>query len=191
MVLLNKNGRKSIGLQKPEKFRWLLYALLLGIALGLLVYFLGVWLHGTTEHHWYVYIAKSYTLPAEALTGTDKHIYFAIFAVIGMTFSPIGEELLYRGLIHQSFVQKFGQNYASVIDSLAFAVVHLAHFGILYTATGWQFPLLPALLWMAIIFFTGRLFFYCKQKTGAIYGAMACHAGFNLGMTYTIFYYIL
>lgn len=189
-ILLSKVGRNNIGLTKPTNYLWLGAVFILGIAIGLIVYMLGYYLYGSTPNNWYVYIADSYRLPAEALAG-QKQIYFIIFALIGMTFSPIGEELLYRGLIHQSFIKRFGDNYASVFDSLAFAIVHIAHFGLIYTAMGWHFLYRPGLQWVAITYFAARLFYYSKKKTGSIYGAIACHAGFNVGMTYTIFYYIL
>ena len=139
-----------------------------------------------------MYISNSYSaIPLGELKGTNKLLYFGMFAVIGMTFSPIGEELLYRGLIHQGFVSKFGNNKASVLDSLAFAVVHLAHFGIIYFAGTWFVLFIPGILWMVLMFFTSRIFFYCKSKSGSIYGAIISHAGFNFAMTYFIFYYIL
>ena len=108
-----------------------------------------------------------------------------------MTFSPIGEELLYRGLIHQCFVPRYGRNKASIIDSLAFGITHLAHFGLIFSLGEWQFLPIPALLWVLLTFVSSRLFYYCKQKSGSIYGAILCHAGFNLAMTYFIFYHIL
>ena len=108
-----------------------------------------------------------------------------------MLFSPIGEEFLYRGVIHQAFVPKFGEVKASTIDSLAFAFTHLAHFGIVYLATGWEFLFAPAVIWVAMMYFASRLFFWCKRKSGSIWGAVAAHAGFNLGMTYCIIYLIL
>jgi len=43
-----------------------------------------------------------------------------------MLFSPIGEEFLYRGIVHGSFVSRFGEWRASVFDSLAFALTHVA-----------------------------------------------------------------
>jgi hypothetical protein len=107
-----------------------------------------------------------------------------------MTFSPFGEELMYRGLIHQSFVSKLGNNKASIIDSLAFAVVHLAHFGFVYSSLHWNFLFVPAILWVTFMFLTSRMFFYCKTKSQSIYGAIICHAGFNFAMTYFIFYHI-
>jgi len=167
------------------------YAFTLGALTCVAVYFLGIWLYGNTLSNWLVYIAKSYqgSLPPDF--EASKQLYFIIFAIISVTFSPIGEELLYRGLIHESFVKRMGEQKASIVDSAAFAITHLAHFGILYTITGWEFRFLPALLWMLLMFFTSRVFFYCKQRAGSIYAAVLCHAGFNLAMTYFIFYHIL
>ncbi|MGB5271839.1 MAG: CPBP family intramembrane glutamic endopeptidase, partial [Eudoraea sp.] len=172
--------------------KWLGISFVLGVFASTIIFFLGKYLYQESIENWFVYISKSYSsIPVDELKGDNKLVYFAMFAVIGMTFSPIGEELLYRGLIHQSFVPKFGNNKASILDSLAFAIVHLAHFGIVHTNGNWKFLFVPAFLWMTLMFLTSRLFFYSKNKTGSIYGAILSHAGFNFAMTYFIFYYIL
>ena len=105
-----------------------------------------------------------------------------------MTFSPIGEELMYKGMIHQSLVNKFGDKTASIIDSSAFGVTHLAHFGLVYEFDEWNILFLPAILWVTLIFITGLIFNFCKDKTESILGAILSHAGFNFAMTYFIFY---
>ncbi|MGB5170465.1 MAG: CPBP family intramembrane glutamic endopeptidase [Eudoraea sp.] len=190
-VLLNKAGQKLIGIRKPRNYRWLLPSFLLGILACSFVFALGIYLYELQIENWFVYISKSYGgIPQESLSGNDKTIHFLVLVLTGMTFSPIGEELLYRGLIHQSFVPLFGDNKASIIDSLAFAVVHLAHFGLIFSTGGWKFVFIPAMIWMALMFFSSRLFFYCKKKANSIYGAIVCHAGFNFAMTYFIFYHI-
>ncbi len=190
-VLLTKQGRRTMGMKKPKNYIWLIYSFFFGIIICTLVYLIGSWLYQSSIDNWFVYISNSYSsIPTDALEGSNRNSYFIIFAVIGMTFSPIGEELLYRGLIHQSLVSRFGNNKASIIDSLAFAITHLAHFGIIYSNNTWKFILIPALLWVIIIYFTGRLFHFCKAKTNSIYGAVICHAGFNLTMIYFIFYHI-
>jgi uncharacterized protein len=191
-LLLKKEGRIIIGLKRPRSIKWLFYSFLMGISACILIFFLGKYLYQSTIENWFVYISNSYgSIPADGLKGGNKLIYFIIFAVIGMTFSPIGEELLYRGLIHQSFVPKIGGNKASILDSLAFAIVHLAHFGLVYVGGSWKVLFFPAVLWMILMFLASRLFFYCKSKTESIYGAIICHAGFNFAMTYFIFYHIL
>lgn len=191
-LLLKKEGRKMIGITWTNKVQWLVISFVLGILACTIVFFLGYYLYQDTIENWFVYISNSYgNIPINELTGKDRHIFFVLFALIGMTFSPIGEELVYRGLIHQSFVPGFGNNKASIFDSLAFATVHLAHFGIVFTDGYWKVLVVPAILWMTLMFLTSRLFFYCKNKSESIYGAIAGHAGFNLAMTYFIFYHII
>ncbi len=189
-VLLNRNGRKAIGIRMPSSIRWVVYGFLMGIAGSVIMYLIGELFYGDTLHNWFVYIAGTYDAPGINLE-ENRLAIFLIFATVSMTFSPIGEEFLYRGLIHASFVPRFGENKASLLDSLAFAITHLAHFGIVYVATGWDFYPMPALIWVTMMFLASRLFFIVKQRSGSIWGAILTHAGFNLGMTYIIIYCIL
>ena len=190
-LLLKRDGRKQIGICKPKKYQWLIYAFVLGMVAAAIGYFIATFIYSHAIENWYVYISKSYRITPNQLQGSNRSIYFAIFAGTSMIFSPIGEELLYRGLIHESFVPQFGENKASIIDSSAFALTHLAHFGFVYTAGKWQFFLVPALLWVIFMFLTSRLFYFFRKKSGSIYGALLGHAGFNLTMTYFIFYHIM
>ena len=190
-VLLTKQGRHETGMVKPGHWGWLFYGLLAGVILSLLVGFAGQLLYNQNPQNWYVYISRSYTLPEFSPDGPAKFHFFLIFAVIGMTFSPFGEELLYRGIIHQSFKRRFSDQGASVIDSAAFSITHLAHFGFIYVDGSWSFTVIPSLLWMFFMFVAGRLFFVIRQKSGSVLGAIATHAGFNLGMTWYIFYVLL
>lgn len=107
-----------------------------------------------------------------------------------MLFSPIGEEFLYRGVVHGSFIAKYGEVKASIFDGLAFALTHLAHFGIIYQAGSWDFYMVPALLWVVSMFTVSQVFFRCKLMCDSIFGAVFSHAGFNFAMMYFIFYYI-
>lgn len=191
-VLLTKRGRRLIGIKGTNKFAWLGGSFVLGALVCTIVYLMGDLLFHDSIENWFVYISRSYSnIHVDVLRGDNQIIYFAMFALTGMTFSPFGEELLYRGLIHQSFVPKFGHNRASILDSIAFALVHLAHFGIVFADGSWSLLFVPAILWVTLMFFTSRLFYYCKLKAGSIYGAILGHAGFNFAMTYFIFYHIL
>lgn len=188
-IFLTSLGRGLIGIVKPLKPKWLLYSLMTGALFSLVVYQSGEWLFGNTSSNWFVYLSNAYQNPQ--LSHFSKHIQFIIYGLIGITFSPIGEELFYRGLVHQCFVKSFGENKASMIDSAAFAFTHLAHFGILYLGSGYFFKPFPAVLWLVFMFMASRLFFLFKLQTGSIWGAVLGHAGFNLGMTYLIVYHIL
>jgi membrane protease YdiL (CAAX protease family) len=191
LIFLTKEGRRSIGIKKPVNYHWLFYAFIAGITLCTIVYFVGIGLFGHTFNNWFVYIAKSYNTKNILFNYQQRLAYFLIYACTAMTFSPIGEELFYRGIVHGSFAVRLGEKWASVADGAAFALTHLAHFGIVYIFGGWQFLFLPAMLWVLFMFLSSLLFFYCKVKTGSIAGAIICHAGFNLAMIYLIFYHIL
>ncbi|WP_194778117.1 CPBP family intramembrane glutamic endopeptidase [Pararhodonellum marinum] len=189
-VLLNRTGRKTIGIVRPKNGFRLIEAFMAGLAFGLLVYCLGQLLFGQTLQNWYCYISQSYQFPTEEWR-ENRLMYFSIFALVGMTFSPIGEEFFYRGLVHESIAVDLGQKNASFWDSLAFSLTHLAHFGIVWTGLGWTVFWIPALIWMAMIFLLGKVFYWYRVKSQSIWGAVLSHAGFNLAMTWTIFYLIL
>ena len=186
-VFLSKYGRKKAGITRPGKYKRLLPAFAAGLIVSILLYFLGHYLYGNSIENWYMYIGKSYHIPA----GIDQHnkaILFAVMTFTGMTFSPIGEELFFRGIVHSSFAKSIGENKASVVDSSAFALTHISHFGLVFIHQQWHFLTIPAIIWVSGMFLVSVLFFFFKRYTGSLAGAMICHAAFNLGMIYCIFY---
>jgi membrane protease YdiL (CAAX protease family) len=191
LIFLTKEGRRHIGIVKPSNYYWLLYSFIAGVVICFTVYLIGVLLFKHTLSNWFVYMFKSYSIPGNFLTDSQRQVFFIIGAFTGITFSPIGEEFLYRGLIHESFVKKLGEQGASRADSLAFALTHLSHFGIVYISGTWSFLFIPAVIWVLLMFISSRIFFICKQKTGSILGAIISHAAFNLTMMYLIFYHLL
>jgi len=186
-IFLNKNGRKQIGITKTKNRNWLLIAFISGLTASVLLYLLGQSLYGNTYENWYTYIGRSYNIPA-GLNKSDKAILFSIMAITGMTFSPIGEELFFRGIVHSSFAKTMGDKKASIVDSSAFAITHISHFGLVFTNNHWKFLTTPTFIWVLAMFFVSLLFFVCKKYSGSIIGAIVCHAAFNLGMIYCIFY---
>ncbi|HBH24493.1 MAG TPA: CPBP family intramembrane metalloprotease [Cytophagales bacterium] len=186
-LLLNKKGKRLIGISRPESLKWIFYGALLGILICTLTYWTGNLLYGDSLNNWFMYISRSYGVEQDLLY-ENRWMYFGIFSLMGITFSPLGEELLYRGLIHECFVDKYGDNQASQIDSLAFAFAHLAHFGLLYVEGEWSFRFLPALLWIFFMFLASRAFYFVRVKTESIAGAIVAHAAFNLAMTYYIIF---
>lgn len=186
-IFLNKYGRKNIGIKGTGKIGGLILSLIIGIAFSLLLYIIGIELYGNSYQNWYEYVGKSYNIP-KGISGNDKSTMFAIMASTGMIFSPIGEELFFRGIVHGSFAKSIGDKKASVVDSLAFATTHIAHFGLVFVSGIWNFYLIPTIIWVIGMFLVSVLFFKMKKLTSSLLGAIFCHAGFNLGMIYSIFY---
>ena len=111
-------------------------------------------------------------------------------AITGMIFSPIGEELFFRGIVHSAFAASIGDKKASVVDGSAFALTHISHFGLVFINHQWSFLSMPTLIWVISMFLVSLLFFVFKKYSGSIIGAIICHAAFNLGMIYCIFYWM-
>lgn len=190
-LLLTRAGRMHIGLVRPARWRWIVPAVIAGVAMALTVYAGATSLWGHTLSNPFAYIALSYTNVPASPSEVDRLIYFIVFAVIGMLFSPIGEEVLYRGIAHESFAAGLGDRRAALIDAGAFAVTHLAHFGVVFVASAWAFLPLPALFWVAAMFLASLMFYGFRKLTGSLVGAIAAHAGFNLAMNWVIFFAII
>lgn len=186
-IFLSKHGRYQIGVKKPASYSWLIIAICIGLTFSIFLYFLGESLYGKSYENWYQYISKSYNISVD-INEQTKLITFGISAFIGMTFSPIGEELFFRGIVHSSFANSLGNKKASIIDSSAFAIVHISHFGLVFHNQQWEFLIMPTAIWVLCMFLVSILFYYCREKSGSILGSILCHSAFNLGMTYCIFY---
>lgn len=186
-VFLSKYGRKEIGIRKSINLKWLFIAFAFGLIASLSLHFLGTLLYENSFQNWYQYVAKSYKIPIN-ISPTDRNIMFSIMAITGITFSPIGEELFFRGIIHSSFAKSIGDKKASLVDSSAFALTHISHFGLVFINNKWDFFIIPTIIWVTSMFLVSLLFYNFRKKSDSILGAIICHAAFNLGMIFCIFY---
>jgi membrane protease YdiL (CAAX protease family) len=189
-ILLTRAGRRKIGLVLPVRWWGVLLGGLLGVLSCTVLFYLAHFCFGLTEGNPLVYIARTYQVPS-VLTESTRWTYFLIYAGTSMLFSPIGEELFYRGLVHECFSASLGTRRATLLDSAAFSLVHLAHFGLVYSGQGWRFLFWPSLLWVVSLFVSCLLFSVGRAQSGSLLGAMVAHALFNVTMSYFIFYHIL
>ncbi len=186
-VFLTKSGRKKIGIKKPQNFIWLFIGLACGLLASFALHFIGQILYDNSYQNWYQYIGKLYNIPT-TITQTDKKVMFTIVAITSMIFSPIGEELFFRGIVHSCFAKSIGEKKATLVDSSAFALTHISHFGLVFINNKWFFFTIPTIIWVASMFLVSLLFFAFRKKSDSILGAILCHSAFNLGMTFCIFY---
>lgn len=188
LVLLTRSGRARIGLNWRPRLAGLGLGVLLGAGCCVVLIATAGLLFAAPGDNAFVHVAGTYSALPDQMDETLRLIMFAVFALIGMSFSPIGEELFYRGLVHESFVARLGENRAACVDAAAFAVVHLAHFGLVWRGAGWVLLPAPALWWLCGMFATALAFTWARRASGSVLGAVAGHAAFNLAMTAWIFY---
>jgi len=191
LLLLTRPGRERMGVAWRPRLSAVLAGLVLGAGCCAAMILSANALFGLGEDNAFLYVAGTYSGLPPVMSDTARLILFGVFALIGMTLSPIGEELFYRGLVHECFVGKLGERGAACLDAAAFALVHLAHFGIVWRAAGWVLLPLPALWWFCGMFVTALGFGWARRSSGSVLGAIAAHSAFNLLMTAWIFFGLL
>ncbi|HEX9964387.1 MAG TPA: CPBP family intramembrane glutamic endopeptidase [Allosphingosinicella sp.] len=191
LLILGRPGRERIGLTRRLRPLGALAGIAVGAGCCALMIVSAHLLFGLGEDNAFVYVARSYSGLPPVMGDSERLILFGVFALIAMTLSPFGEELFYRGLVHECFAGKVGEGRSACIDAAAFALVHLAHFGLVWSAVGWVLLPLPALWWVCGMFITALAFNWSRRASGSVVGAVAAHSAFNLVMTAWIFFGLL
>lgn len=188
-VLLTREGRLTIGLKKPMLSSQYILAVVCGFAAAALCFVLGLLLFGHGMDNWFVNIGNNYKSMMDT-TGMSFLMLNLIFTLPAILFSPIGEEIFYRGVLQKTLEQKLSVTSSTVIECSLFALVHLVHHGIIKTAAGLDFLPASGLLWMLQMFLVAWIFSWLRAKSGSIYIAILAHMVFNLTMNLTIFLFL-
>ena len=187
-IFLNKEGRRRVGLVKSNTAKYYLIAILTGVVLALVCYGLGLLFFGVSGDNWFISIKNSYLRTFDT-TGMPIEKLFIIFTIPALIFSPIGEEIFFRGFLQEALATKFSSRRSMLIDSIFFALIHLFHHGIVKDQAGQlEFYLLSGFIWVLLMFITAMSFAVLKKHSASIYPAVAAHAVFNLVMNGCIFY---
>ncbi len=188
-VLLTPAGRREIGLRKSGNtvaaFFW---SALAGAACALGAFALGLVLFGQSPQNWNVTVRDSFRLP-ELRGSMPGPLLFATIALPAMIFSPIGEEILFRGVIQQAFTLRWKAGIGTAVNSFSFGLVHLLHHGIARDAAGIHLQFLSGSLMVLLMVATSYVFTLCRLRSGSLWPAMVAHSTYNLAMIVGIFLY--
>lgn len=98
-LFFGKEGRRRAGLEWPKKrWWWAVGGVGLGALGALVCYWLGVGLFGVTDDNWLVSVRRSFPEMPEAAAFTKAQLFWVV-SVPAMIFSPIGEEIFFRGFL--------------------------------------------------------------------------------------------
>lgn len=189
-VCFTRPGRAAMGLIRPARPAWLLWGALLGFAAALLAFGIGYGLYGAGPDNWYVSVRDHYLVDPSVLALPPVTL-FIMFTVPAMLFSPVGEEFFFRGMLHESVRERWGDKAAVAVNSLAFAGVHVLHHGVAMDAAGLEIRWVSGLLWVGLMAMLSVLFTLCRLRGGSIWPAVLAHSAFNLGMNATIFFVLV
>ncbi len=189
LILLTKNGRNEIGLLKPFKNSHYFLGIAIGVAAAFFCFLSGVTIFGKGVENWFVNIGNSYKSIMDT-TGMSFLTLNLIFTIPAIIFSPIGEEIFFRGILQKTLEQKHSVITSTIAECILFSLVHLCHHGIIKISTGLVFLPLSASLWVIQMFCVAFMFSWLRLKTGSIYVSIASHAAFNITMNFLIFIFL-
>ncbi len=185
-ILLNREGRRQMGLVFPTRVHGFISAIVLGALLAIACFAIGFVLFGTSVDNWYISIANNYRsiMDTSRFTMMQLHLIFTLPALL---FSPIGEELFFRGLLQRALEERFSSVKSTAMECGIFGVVHLCHHGLFWGAAGLTVLPYSGAMWVCLMFMAGFLFAWLRKHYASLYPAMISHASFNLAMNICIF----
>lgn len=191
-LMLPPEGRRQIGLQRSRSVAWYAVALCAGVAAALACGLIFSAAFGAGPEHAYRTIGAYYQrrMDTSGFTLVQLHLTFTLPALV---FSPVGEEIFFRGLLQRALQDRMRPALATLCETGLFATVHLLHHGLVGGpdatggAGGWLPSPLSAALWVALMWLVAWMLAWLRQASGSLYPAMTAHAAFNAGMNGYIF----
>jgi hypothetical protein len=183
--LLAPEGRKQIGLRRAGVLPCLT-GVACGVAAASICFALGWLLFGTSADNWYVSIAAAYRKVMNT-AGFDLLKLHLIFTIPACLFSPLGEEIFFRGFLQRALESRFSSRQSTHAEAALFGIVHLCHHGLFVSAAGLQVRWASGALWVVLMFGTAWMFAWLRQRSNSLWPAVASHVAFNLTMNVAIF----
>jgi len=181
-IFLTPAGRLQIGLSDRDvAFITMLLSVVTGAACGFLFFAAGMRIYGLSPDNWCISV-RNY-LHLEEMRGLFPPLgLFALYALPAIFLAPIAEEILFRGLIQESFARRFNPTVATCVNSVLFGLLYLYLHGVWQDHRGFHIRLVSAALAALLMACIGGIFTLFRSRFGSLWPAMAAHAGFNLGL---------
>jgi len=185
-ALLDAAGRRNAGMNWGGSARWYGVAFVAGAMAAAGCFALGYALFGVSADNWFVTIANNYRQSMDT-TGWSMARLHLVFTPPALIFSPIGEEIFFRGYLQYSLEQRFSTRASTIAECAAFGTIHLCHHGLLLTAAGITLRPVSGAIWVLLMFGAAWLFAYLRRSSGSLLPAITAHVAFNLVMNVAIF----
>lgn len=186
-IVLTAQERRKIGLRKQGTTLFNLgISALAGACSGFAVYAAGMVVYGASPDNWCLSIRDSFQLN-QMLAVMSPAAAFAVIELASITLTPIGEEILFRGLIQQSFALRWNAAIATVVNGLAFGLMHLHVHGLWRDAAGFHLRLVSGALMVLMLAGLSAILTIIRLRTGSLWCSMVAHAACNLSMVGAIF----
>lgn len=173
--------RCSARLSSGVSFTWVLAATASGVTAAIAIGMLGDLLYGDSSDNWSGTVSATLLGDPQFRTLPPAQL-FPVLAIPAALFSPLAEELVFRGVFHDSILTRVGRRAALTITGVLFGFMHLFHHGISMGSTGVEVRVISGVIWMLLTVGLSVLFAVCRLGSTSIWSAVLCHAAFNVTM---------
>ncbi len=188
-IFLSTHGRSHIGLHKPANAASALaLSALAGAACGLAIFIFGIAFYANSPNNWDLSIRNSFQID-QLRRLLPPTAVLAVMVLPAMILTPVGEEILFRGLIQQSFALRWNAFAGILANGVAFGLIHLHVHGLWHDATGFHFRLVSGALVVLLLSAASAVFTLCRLRFGSLYAAMVAHAACNLAIIAAVFFH--
>jgi membrane protease YdiL (CAAX protease family) len=116
-IFLTAVGRRQIGLRKSNARFSYVAAVLYGVGAASLCFLLGVLLFDNGPDNWFITIRNYYIGQVPRASDMPLQKFFIVVTIPALIFSPIGEELFFRGFLQDALQTRLGLQVSMVIES--------------------------------------------------------------------------
>jgi membrane protease YdiL (CAAX protease family) len=160
----------------------------IGVAASVACFAIGFLLFERGEDNWFVSVGNSFRAqPTPNFSIVQLHLMFTIPAII---FSPIGEEVYFRGVLQRALETRFSSPLSAALESSWFGAAHLIHHGLILTAAGFAFRPVSGTLWFLLTTLLSLVFAALRKASDSVFPAVIAHSAFNATMNFFIFGYL-
>jgi membrane protease YdiL (CAAX protease family) len=184
--VLSRDGRTQIGLKRATAPISYLVGIAGGAAAALFCFALGLALYSHSANNWFVSVGQSFHRSLNT-AGMDLLTLELAITIPSCLFSPIGEEIFFRGFLQRAMEQRWSVRASTVFEAALFGLIHLCHHGLYMTAAGLSMHVVSGLLWALLMFCAALMFAWLRRRYDSLLPAMASHAAFNFTMNTAIF----
>lgn len=160
--------------------------MIVGAALASLFALLGTAQFGAGPDHWFVSIADYYRRQLDT-RGLDLLRLHLVFTLPALLFSPVAEELFFRGYLQAAFETRWSVRTSTAFEAALFALIHLFHHGLWLDAGQLAWRGTSGALWLLLMFSTAWVLAALRRASGSLWPAVVAHAAFNATMNLWIF----
>jgi membrane protease YdiL (CAAX protease family) len=188
-LLLTAAGQREIGLVLKETSKVsMAWCALAGAGYAVLLFCAGQFLFGNSPENWDLSV-RGY-LRIEDLRGLmPPAAIVAIYVIPAITLTPLGEEMLFRGLVQQAFARRWNVLTGVLVNSFGYGLAYSYVHAIWRNSEGLHLRLLSGCIAALLMAGAGVVFTVCRLRTGRMAAAMVAHAAFNVAMVAMVVYF--